>query len=164
MSSNEKERIISKDLDYKSYYADGIILQYTKGTSRLIFYEEELNPDSDGKTFDTETDNIKLNFEVRIPSRSLSTLASHIQRRKQLTDFAMDISEIGKNDDATIEAWYKYDEKLSKFILDSQKIFPIDKFLELQPLFEDLMLRVNRVINKNNLSDQQNNNQENAPQ
>jgi hypothetical protein len=76
----------------------------------------------------------------------------------------MDISEIGKNDDATIEAWYKYDEKLSKFILDSQKIFPIDKFLELQPLFEDLMLRVNRVINKNNLSDQQNNNQENAPQ
>ena len=72
-----------------------------------------------------------MNFEVRIPHLGLFTLASHIQQRKQFSYFGLNISEVGKNDNATIDAWYKYNEKLLEFILDTQKIFPIDKYNEL---------------------------------
>ena len=50
-------------------------------------------------------------------------------------------------------------KKLLEFILDTQKIFPIDKYNELYPLFEDLVLKVNIVITRNSQSSQQNNNQ-----
>lgn len=163
MSSNEKERSISKDLDYKSHYADGVILQYTKGNARLVFYQEELNPAEEGKSFDTDTDNIKLIFEVRIPNLGLSTIASHIQQRNNFRDIGLNISEAAKNDNQITEVWHQYNEKLSEFLLDSQKIFPIDKYSELYPIFEDLLLRVNRIINRNNSnpnqSSQQNNHQ-----
>ena len=147
--SNEKSRIVTKDLEYKSHYADGIILQYTRGTAQLIFYEEELNPDNTEQDFDTEKKNIKLKFEVRIPNLALSSLASHVQQRNFLRDCALNVSELAKNDNETMNAYFKYDAKLGEFILDTQKSFPLDKFNELQELSEDLVLRANRVVTRN---------------
>jgi|ERR671912_550394 hypothetical protein len=147
MTDEVKERNYVKDIDYKTYYADGIILQISGAVGRLIFYESELNPSEDEKSFETDKKNIKLKFEIRIPNFALASLAENIITRNNLRNNALEISYSSK-DDKTREAWSKYNNKLQEIIMDTEELFPINKLESLQQYFEDIIGRSTRAKNK----------------
>jgi hypothetical protein len=60
--SEKKEKNYVKDLEYKTHYADGIIVQISNRITRLIFYEEEVQPTEDEREIDKEKKHIKLKF------------------------------------------------------------------------------------------------------
>lgn len=89
--SEYKTKDLTKDVDYKTFFCDGIFLQTKQGISRLIFYEE-LNPNESADNFDLDKKSIRLKFEVRLSRNVLKLLADHFYKSKNLADFGLDVS------------------------------------------------------------------------
>jgi hypothetical protein len=80
------EKVYEKDLEYKTHYADGVIFQIKDNFGKLIFYQEETNPNDTGNELELEKKNIKMILEIRIPGPALSALMSHYTEHKKFID------------------------------------------------------------------------------
>jgi hypothetical protein len=146
-----------KDFDYKVDVADGIVFQIKDAECKLIFYQEELNPNDQGNEFETEKRNIKLKLEIRLPELVLQNLVSLYNDYKRLSDFGINTAAVAPRDRSVMSKWTNYHNNLGQLVIDTHNLFPYDKFKNMTDLSEDLWLKAFSVINKKSNT---NNNQE----
>lgn len=164
MSYVPKERILTRSLDYVTLFADDIILQIKDGIARLVFYQEELYPDEDGKKLDKQAENINLKFEIRIKSLALTKLAKQITSLENFTKMGMDTAEKTIQDDKVLEAWVNYNQRVDDLTYDTGRRLTQDDKRErqsLRDLYESLVGRTSqaerRVKNGENSTDEKSN-------
>jgi hypothetical protein len=92
-------------LEYKTHCADGVILQSVGLMELRIFFQDEINLTPDGKT-DTNKDNRKLLFGVRLLYLVLSSLADNINVFKTWQDTGFNIGSMAKGDNKSKESWF----------------------------------------------------------
>ena len=143
------EKVYEKDLEYKTHYADGIIFQIKDNVGKLIFYQEETNPNDTGNELELEKKNIKMILEIRIPEPALSILMSHYTEHKKFIDWGLNIASIAKSDKSVVSKWTNYDTRISKLVMDTSESFPYEKLNNITDLSEDLFLKSYKTVKKN---------------
>lgn len=142
--SNNREKDYYKDLEYKTHYADGVILQCDGFSARLVFFEEELNIRENGRP-DIDKDNRKLLFEVRLPYISLLSLKDNIDLLRTWMDTAFSIGKQGA-DSKSKQSWVNFNNKLKDVILNTGEQMSDKDHTELTELFTELLGRVKKSM------------------
>lgn len=162
MTSNIEgaERVYEKALDYAVIYADGVIVKPGGDrVCRLIFYQEHLEPAPDGKDIDRNKKLIKMKFEVRMPERTAVKVSQYITNHVDLRRQALDMTE-GNDDPKITEVWWKFNNRLSNSIFDTELVVQDTKGTEaLTEEFLELVGRTGKIKPPNNNSDKIANNQ-----
>lgn len=115
------------DLDYKVDVADGIVFQIKDGECKLIFYQEELNPNEQGNEFETEKRNVKLKLEIRLPELVLGNLTGLYNEYKRYSDFGIQTAFLAHSDRSVIRKWSNYHNKLGELVIVTHNLFPQEK-------------------------------------
>lgn len=145
---SENERTIEKDLDYSVEYADGIIAELGNTVSRLIFYQEVLEPSEDGKGLDQTSKVVRLKFEVRIPKNRLSILGRMIELSSEMeagadtrlrnATYKFDWRRLSPKDQESAKEWWKFKNKLSHRLIDTNDDSPTPDSVDLSQKYRKL--------------------------
>jgi hypothetical protein len=138
--SDQPKRVFTKDADYAVVYADSVIYQGGAESSRLIFYQREVEPsEPNGERLETKPERITLKFEVRIPVHQLAGLVANINADNEARERQRAETKAAGEDAETIRAWFDLDEKRGDLLLDTLgvEVGDISKS-ELQAEFEKL--------------------------
>lgn len=144
MSEEEKPEIIQyeKSPDYMTTYADGIVLQLGEEVSRLMFYQNEADIDTQSSSVKNKND---LRFEVRIPRTVLEQIAQSISDWVDLQD-RLDEEVEGVKDEETLQKQADFEYKINQSFIDPQ--FELankeKKLADMQDEFEEITGRAKR--------------------
>ena len=120
MSADSNERgDVDKDLNYAMIHADGVIARLEDYDSRLIFYQEHLQPTEDGKDIDKTKVNKRLMFEVRIPKPVLVKLCNNMVALNQYRSKALKELRNTDIEKKHAEAYKTYEQKIRDFLYDT---------------------------------------------
>jgi hypothetical protein len=144
MSEENKSEIIQyeKNCDYMTTYADGIVVQLGEEVSRLMFYQDEADIDTNSSSVKNKHD---LRFEVRIPRASLEQIAESITDWVDLQDRLNDEVE-GIKDEETLQKQADFEYKINHSFFDPQfeMASKEKKLADMQDEFEEITGRAKR--------------------
>lgn len=145
MSEDEAPMECEKALEYTTHYADGFILQIGFDVCRLIFYEKLLEPNANGDGFETNTQPVRLKFEIRIPQQSFKDTVETTMNVLEWKDKAFRMMRSGRKNEIA-EAWVKFDDRLGRIAIAPDLELPPDKELNaLTDEYEDLTGKVYKL-------------------
>src|SRR5688500_13034214 len=117
--SNDERGDVDKDLNYTMFHADGVIARLEAHDSRLIFYQEHLEPSEDGKGVDKTNVHKRLMFEVRIPKTVFMRLCTNMIALINYRTRAINELRKGGIEKKHADVFKNYEEKIRDLLYDT---------------------------------------------
>jgi hypothetical protein len=120
MSTDSNEQSdLEKDLNYTIHHADGVITRLEAHDSRLIFYQEHLEPSEDGKDMDKTNVKKHLTFEVRIPKPVFIRLCTNMVRLNKYRSMALNQIRKTEIEKKHADVYKNYEQKFRDLLYDT---------------------------------------------
>jgi|SRR5688500_4409517 len=117
--SNDERGDVDKDLNYTMFHADGVIARLEAHDSRLVFYQEHLEPSEDGKDLDKTNVHKRLMFEVRIPKAVFIRLCNNMIRLNKYRSKALNQMRKTDIEKKHADTYKNYEQKFRDLLYDT---------------------------------------------
>ncbi|HJU14424.1 MAG TPA: hypothetical protein VJ792_08225 [Candidatus Nitrosotalea sp.] len=138
---------VTRDNEYASVFADGIMIEIGDEVTKLIFYQNSKAPSDEGTLNPYEAVKV-LKFEVRIPQSVFERTSKHSLDLNQAIDQSYDAIE-GIKDEKINELHAEFTSKLQNYLFDSNLDYSQNNEVkEVIDQFYDLLGRCKREKSK----------------